>query len=207
VAARRESRVVNDQQLDRRLAVIGAKPGRRIGDLGPREPADDPASEPLQPLLRAREVLDSRDRAVADDHVGFAGEDRGQQLRDVRAAVLVVGVGVDDQVGAELQAGVESRLECGGQAAVVGQADELLDTVLAGDLDGSIGRAVVDHEQLDLIHALDAARQVGDRARKRRLLVEAGDLDDQLHGRGQGTARTCAPPLSRPAAEPFAGEA
>ena len=89
------------------------------------------------------------DLAVADDHVGLAGEDRRDQLGDVGAAVLVVGVGVDDDVGAELEAGVEPGLEAGRQALVVGQADDVLDPVLAGDLDRAVGRAVVDDQQLD----------------------------------------------------------
>ena len=104
------------------------------------------------------------------------------QLGDVGAAVLVVGVGVDDDVGAELEAGVEPGLEAGGEALVVGQADDVLDPALARDLDRAVGRAVVDDQQLDLVDAVDCAGQVGDRRRQRRLLVEAGDLDDQLHG-------------------------
>ena len=100
-------------------------------------------------------------------------------------AVLVVGVGVDDDVGAELQAGVEPGLEAGREALVVGQPDDVLDPALAGDLDRAVGRAVVDHEQLDRVEAVDRARQVGDRRRQRLLLVQAGDLDDQLHRRGR----------------------
>ena len=100
-------------------------------------------------------MLDPADLAVADDHVGLAGEDRRHQLRDVGAAVLVVGVGVDDDVGAELQAGVEAGLEAGGEALVVGQPDDVLDPVLAGDLDRAVGRAVVDDQQLDLVDAVD----------------------------------------------------
>ena len=76
--------------------------------------------------------------------------------------VLVVGVGVDDDVGAELQAGVEPRLEAGGEALVVGQADDVLDPALAGDLDRAVGAAVVDHQQLDLVDAGRAAGEVGD---------------------------------------------
>ena len=97
------------------------------------------------------------------------------------AVVLVVGVGVDDDVGAELQAGVEAGLEAGGQALVVGQPDDVVDAVLAGDLDGAVGRAVVDDEPLDGVEAVDLAREVGQRRRERLLLVEAGDLDDELH--------------------------
>ena len=72
-------------------------------------------------------MLDLRHLAVADDHVGLPGEDRRDQLRDVGAAVLVVGVGVDDDVGAELQAGVEPGLEPRREPLVVGQPDDVLD--------------------------------------------------------------------------------
>ncbi len=92
----------------------------------------DPAAEALQPLLRAGEVLDLGDLAIADDHVGLAGEDRRHQLGNVGAAVLVVGVGVDDHVGAELQTGVEPGLEAGGEALVVGQPDDVLDARARG---------------------------------------------------------------------------
>ena len=98
-----------------------------------------------------------------------------------RGRVLVVGVGVDDDVGAELEARVEPGLEAGGQALVVRQPDDVVDAVRARDLDRAVGRAVVDDEPLDLVEALDLARQVGERRGERLLLVEAGDLDDELH--------------------------
>ena len=99
------------------------------------------------------------------------------------AVVLVVGVGVDDHVGAELQRRVDARLEAGRQALVVGQAHEVVDAVRARDLDRRVGRAVVDHQPLDLVEAVELARQVGERLRQLLRLVEAGDLDDELHGR------------------------
>ena len=95
--------------------------------------------------------------------------------------VLVVGVRVDDDVGAELQARVEARLEAGGKALVVRQLDDVVDAVLARHLDRAVGRAVVDDEPLDDVEARDLAREVGERRRERLLLVEAGDLDDELH--------------------------
>ena len=142
--------------------------------------------EPLQRLLAAGEVLDLIDPAVADDHVGLAGEDRRDELDDVGAAVLVVGIGVDDDVGAELERGVEARLEGRREALVVGQPDDVVDALLAGDVDGAVGRAVVDDQQLDRVEALDLARQIADRRRQGGLLVEAGDLDDQLHAGRSG---------------------
>ena len=47
----------------------------------------------------------------------------------------------------------------------------------------AVGRAVVDDEPLDGAEAVDLAREVGERRRERLLLVEAGDLDDELHAR------------------------
>ena len=96
-------------------------------------------------------MLDGVRAAVADDHVGVPGDDRLDQAQDVRPAVLVVGVGVDDDVGAELQRGVQTGLEARGQALVVRQADDVVDAVRAGDLDRAVGGAVVDDEPLDRV--------------------------------------------------------
>ena len=174
----------DDLQRERRLAVVGAEARRGVGHVGLRRLAHDPRAEPLQQLLGRREVLDRHHLAVADDHVGVAGDDRRDQLRDVAAVVLVVGVGVDDHVGAELQAGVEPGLEAARQALVVGQPDDVVDAQLARDRDRAIGRAVVDDEPLDGVETVDLTGQVAHRDRQRLLLVQAGDLDDQLHRRG-----------------------
>ena len=47
---------------------------------------------------------------------GLTLEERRDELRNVAAGVLVVAVGVDDDVGAELDAGVDPGRECRGQA-------------------------------------------------------------------------------------------
>ena len=107
------------------------------------------------------------------------------QRRDVAPVVLVVGVGVDDHVGAELEAGVEARLEAVREALVVRQPDDVVDAVLARDVDRAVGRPVVDDEPLDDVEPVHLAGQVVQRDGERFLLVQAGDLDDQLHGPGR----------------------
>src|SRR6186713_2745014 len=47
---------------------------------------------------------------------------------------------------------------------------------------GSVSATVVDDQHFDLVDAVDLARQVGDRFRQRFALVEAGNLNDELHG-------------------------
>ena len=141
--------VRDDLHRERGLAVVGAEAGGGVGHRGLRRAPHDPRAEPLQRLLERREVLDRHDLAVADDHVGVAAQDRRDELGDVAAVVLVVGVGVDDHVGAELERGVEPGLEAGGQPLVVGQPHDVVDAVLARDLDRAVGRAVVDDQPLD----------------------------------------------------------
>ena len=101
----------HDLHLERGLAVVGAKARGRVGHRRLRRAPHDPAAEPLEELLQRGEVLDRLHLAVADDEVGVAAQDRRHQLRDVGRVVLVVGVGVDDHVGAQLQRRVEPCLE------------------------------------------------------------------------------------------------
>jgi hypothetical protein len=177
----RVGEVRDDQDLQRGLAVVGAEAGRRVRHVGSRSGAHDARAEPLEALLQRREVLDRGHVAVADHHVGGSGDNRGDELRDIGAAVLVVRVGVDDHVGPQLQRRVHAGLECAREPLVVGQANDVLDAERARDVDRRVGRAVVDHEPLDRVEAVEPARQIGQRGRQLLGLVLAGNLDDQLH--------------------------
>jgi hypothetical protein len=120
---------------------------------------------------------------IGDDHeIGLAFQDRPDELLDVCAVVLVVGVRVDDDVRAALQARFEAEHEGLGEAAVVAEAHDVLHAVLAGHGDGFVPAAVVDDEHFDRIDARDRFWQIGQRDGQRLRLVEAGNLDDELHG-------------------------
>ena len=121
----------HDGQRQRRLAVVGPEARGGVGHRRVGGPPQHPAAQPLEPLLGEREVLDAHHVAVADHHVGLVPQDGRHQRRDVVGGVLVVGVGVDDDVGAQLEPGVEAGLERGGQALVVGEPDDVVDAQLA----------------------------------------------------------------------------
>ena len=171
----------DDHDLQRGLAVVGAESRRRVGHARRGRQPHDARAEPLKALLQRREVLDRNHVAVADHHVRLTRDDRLHELGDVLTAVLVVGVGVHDHVGAELQRGVHAGLECARQPLVVRQAHDVADAVGARDGDRVIARPVVDHENLDRIEPGKLAGEVGERRRKLLRLVLAGNLDDQLH--------------------------
>jgi hypothetical protein len=50
-----------------------------------------------------------------------------------------------------------------------------------GHIDGLIAAAVVDDQRFDRVYAVKVLGEVGERNWKRRLLIEARDLDDQFH--------------------------
>ena len=133
-------------------------------------------------LFRPRELRVVLHLPVADDHVRLVGEDRLDEPDDVLAAVLVVGVRVDDDVGAELGRGVDPGLEGEREPLVGVEADDVVDAVLAGDAGGAVRRAVVDDQPLDPVEAGHVAREIGQRRRQHLRFVQARNLDDQLHG-------------------------
>jgi hypothetical protein len=107
-----------DVELERSQPRDGAEAGGGIAHRGPRQPPHDPRAEPLQQLLGQREVADGVHLAVADHHLGVAVEDRAHQNGNVAAVVLVVGVGVDDDVGAELHGAGQPAREGDRETAV-----------------------------------------------------------------------------------------
>jgi hypothetical protein len=173
----------NDVQPECRLARDGAKAGDRIGHVGAREQAHDAAAERLQEFLGSRKMFDRGGLPVADDDIGAAVEYRPDQSRDIVRLVLVVAVGVDDDVGAARETGIEPGCERRGEAAIARMAHDVIGAAGARDVGRAVARAVVDHQDLDPVDAVDAARNGGDGRRQAFRLVEAGNLDDQRrHG-------------------------
>jgi hypothetical protein len=121
------------------------------------------------------------DAAVADDDVGAALQDRLDKRGDVAAVILVIGVGVDDDVGALGQRPVEPRAEGRGKPAVGPVLDDVADAEAGGNLGGGVAAAVVDDQIFDLVDAFDRLRLGGDGRRQMIAFVEARNLDDQLH--------------------------
>ena len=109
----------------------------------------------------------------------LAGEDRGDQLRDPRGVVLVVGVEHDDHVGAPLERPVVARLLVAAVAQVLAVDDDLEAEPLR-DLDGLVPRHVV-HED----HVVDeVVRDVRVRALERPGGVVRGHDDDDAWAPG-----------------------
>jgi len=77
----------------------------------------------------------------------------------------------------------------------------VIDAAGARDVDRAIGRSVVDDQPLHGIEAVDLTREVREDERQRLLLVEAGNLDDQLHAAGRHGILTAIATSSLPSAQ------
>lgn len=120
--------------------------------------------------------------SVADHHVGAVVEDGLNQSRDVATAILIVGVGVDD----DIRTGLQGRIEAGGKGrrepSVAAMTDDVIDARFASHHQRGVGAAVVDDQRFKLVDPGDVRWEIGQRLGQRRLFVVARDLDDQFQG-------------------------
>jgi hypothetical protein len=101
------------------------------------------------------------DRPRADDHFRLCIDDRFHDRRDVARVVLVVGVGVDDDVRAARDARFQAGHERCSETAVHGMSHDVVDAERARDIRRRIGRTIVDDEPFDAAASFDRARQIG----------------------------------------------
>jgi len=118
---------------------------------------------------------------ITDDDIRFTGQNRRHQFADILAFILVVGIGIDDDIGAFGQRLVDPRLESRRKSAVGPVPDNMIDTEPARGAAGIVIAAIVDDQDFDTIDAINLARQGNQRFGQACRLIIAGNLDDQLH--------------------------
>ena len=167
----------------RGVAREGAEAARGIRRADPCDPADQRAAQPLQHPLAGREPFKRGDPAVANCERGAAGKNRRNERRDIPGRILVIGIGVDDQIRAHRERFFQPGGERPGQAAVGWKRKDLGARAPGGDR-GAIRAAVVDDEHFDCAHSADAAGQRPQRDGEGLFFVVGGDLDDEFHKMG-----------------------
>ncbi len=123
-------------------------------------------------------MLNSVGLSITNDDLRPAFQDGGAELRDVEAGILIVAVGIDDDIGAKPQARVNTGSEGNCKAFVALVADNIICTALVCYLDRSVGAAVIYDQDLDAVDSLDIPGYVGEGCRQCGFLVKAGDLND-----------------------------
>ena len=131
----------------------------------------------LELLLFPGEVFCLINGALADHHIRLAFQDRAYQLFDICAAVLVVGVCVDDKP----QTGIQSSHKATCQPLVPTERYHMVKAQLPCLLHGVVLTAVVDDKVFDGVDAVNMPGQVVVCQFQRLLFVITWDLYNQFH--------------------------
>ena len=78
-------------------------------------------------------MRDRRGLPIAHNDIGGTLKDGLHQLRDVRPAILIVGIRVDDDVGAQREAAIESSAKRAGEPEIGLVAQHVIDAEVAAD--------------------------------------------------------------------------
>jgi hypothetical protein len=103
------------------------------------------------------------------------------KLGNISAAILIVSVGVDNDVRARAQGIVQPASETARETNVRKVPQDMVDAQRFRDRCGTVCRTVVNYKIFDCIHTWYFARQVGNRLRQGLGLVERRYLDNELH--------------------------
>ena len=144
----------------RRLLAVGAKAAGRIGDIRLGRRAHHPASQSLQFLLDKRKFFNLVNRALTDHNIRLFLQDGLHQLPDIRTAVLVVRICVDDNVRAIAQCQVNPRKKSLRKPQIPLKVHNVMHAPLQGNALCVVVASVIYDQVLDLVNPVDVARQI-----------------------------------------------
>ena len=170
-----------DDGVQRHVAGHGPEAAGGIRHVQPGSARDHPAADHLQAAFERREGLQGSHPAVANDQFGLASQDGAYQKRDVGSIVLVVGIGVNDQIRPQPQAGLQPGSKGNCQPGMVRQAQHMVHPAGARSFRCSVRAAVIDHQKFDFVHPVDLARQLSHCLWQGFGLVITRDLNDKFH--------------------------
>jgi len=131
------------------FTTIGAKTTSYVWNISLGDFADYVTTEFLELFFKPGKILNFVNLTVADHDLGFFSENRLNKPRDVRTFVLVISVGVDDDVGAEFQCFFQPGFESPRQSFVLIKMNEMVYSPLASNFDRAILTAVVNNQNFD----------------------------------------------------------
>jgi hypothetical protein len=95
----------------------------------------------------------------SDHNVGAVGKNRRDDVYNVIRTVLIIGIGVDDNVGPHSQGRMDPALKCVRQSQVAPKADNVLNAQLFCNSHGPISAPIVDNHPFKDIYARKGSRE------------------------------------------------
>jgi hypothetical protein len=126
-------------------------------------------------------VGNSIDLPISNDHISFTPHDGAHQLRDAGSLILVISIGVDNNVSTRLQAGVQTPGERNRQTPIPRKSDDMIHSQLACQGCCLVRASVVNHQSFNDLDPRYRRWQVGQSLRQCDFFIKARDLNDQFH--------------------------
>ncbi len=152
-----------------------------IRDLKPGSSRDHPAADGLQGSLMRRKMRQGTHAPVADHHLRLTRQNRLDKFLNILGAVLVIGVGVDNHIRAQPQAGIQAVGESLGQAQVPAEVHNMVSTGLTCGFGGVIRAAIIHHQDLYAVKTCHRFRKLRQGLGEDLRFVVAWNLNDQFH--------------------------
>jgi hypothetical protein len=99
--------------------------------------------------------------SIPDHQIGASAQDGFDESRDLVARVLVIGVGINEDISPEGKRLIDPRHERDGEPLVFTESKDVLDAEFPCDAGGLVRAPVVDHEHLDAVDPRNLSREPG----------------------------------------------
>ena len=102
-------------------------------------------------------MIDRPNFAVAYNHVGLSIDDRLDKLGDVVAVVLVIRVGIDDDIGSMLERELKTGHERESETLIVTEGKDMISSLAQRQLGRPVAAAIVNDEPFHNVKARNRA--------------------------------------------------
>jgi len=125
-------------------------------------------------------MLDAIDLTIAYDKLGFSIPNRRDDFFNAAPTILIIAIGVHDNICAKLQALIDPDRKGMGQSAIKWQPYDMVNAARPGNFRSPIRTAVIDDQKFDFIEAFYFTRQIPNRKRQCFCFIETRNLNNQL---------------------------
>ena len=105
-------------------------------------------------------------------------QDRSDQFGNKLAGILIISIGIDNDVRAQPQASIQAGLECLGQPAVLRMTNNMIHAQGFGYRYRIIMAAVINNQRFQAVNARDTGRQPGQGIRQCLGFIKTGNLNN-----------------------------
>ena len=170
--------LIHHVQAQSGIPGIGTESAWCIWNIRLRSHPYHPAAQVLEFFLLPGKMFGLINRPFPNDNVCFLLQNRTHQLLNVRTAVLIVRISVDNDVCTQMQAGIQSCHKTTCQSFVSLKRYNVMESEFPGTLHGVVLAAIVDDQILNGINALYLPGQVVISQLQCLCFIVAGNLYD-----------------------------